>query len=333
MPHPHCKNWYVFWDVDFREVRKSLIYNYLEKCSGRDLNPHALRHTPLKRTCLPFHHPSFLKRAKSLSGNVGSASALRTKSQKFSTGISGSRLSSLRMRCLAFLAVILGLTFSGVAELPLPKSCGQAVCVTTPGWNSPTGVLQRWERTGSDAPWLKIGKPVNVIVGEHGLGWGLGLHGTPSDAGPRKTEGDRRAPAGVFRLVGAFGFAPRAVGKLPWQPVTPTLEAVDDPKSRFYNRIVDRKHIEQPDWRSSERMAAIPGYALGIVVAHNPRNVPGAGSCIFMHLWRGARSGTAGCTALREPDLLILARWLDPVREPVLVQLPRAIAEREWPGL
>ena len=27
-------------------------------CSGRDLNPHAFRHTPLKRTCLPFHHPS-----------------------------------------------------------------------------------------------------------------------------------------------------------------------------------------------------------------------------------------------------------------------------------
>src|SRR5437660_4804128 len=28
------------------------------QCSGRDLNPHAFRHTPLKRTCLPFHHPS-----------------------------------------------------------------------------------------------------------------------------------------------------------------------------------------------------------------------------------------------------------------------------------
>src|SRR5207248_11370595 len=27
-------------------------------CSARDLNPHAFRHTPLKRTCLPFHHPS-----------------------------------------------------------------------------------------------------------------------------------------------------------------------------------------------------------------------------------------------------------------------------------
>src|SRR5438309_1195182 len=30
-------------------------------CSGRDLNPHAFRHTPLKRTCLPFHHPSLRK--------------------------------------------------------------------------------------------------------------------------------------------------------------------------------------------------------------------------------------------------------------------------------
>src|SRR5215210_173151 len=25
-------------------------------CRRRDLNPHGLRHTPLKRACLPFHH-------------------------------------------------------------------------------------------------------------------------------------------------------------------------------------------------------------------------------------------------------------------------------------
>src|ERR1700743_315446 len=35
-------------------------------CSGGDLNPHALRHTPLKRTCLPFHHPSWFKGEKCL---------------------------------------------------------------------------------------------------------------------------------------------------------------------------------------------------------------------------------------------------------------------------
>ena len=28
----------------------------LSWCRRRDLNPHGLRHTPLKRACLPFHH-------------------------------------------------------------------------------------------------------------------------------------------------------------------------------------------------------------------------------------------------------------------------------------
>ncbi len=40
------------------------IFNYLAQCgiilwcSRWDLNPHTRRHTHLKRTCLPFHHPS-----------------------------------------------------------------------------------------------------------------------------------------------------------------------------------------------------------------------------------------------------------------------------------
>ena len=29
---------------------------YVMWCRRRDLNPHGLRHTPLKRACLPFHH-------------------------------------------------------------------------------------------------------------------------------------------------------------------------------------------------------------------------------------------------------------------------------------
>ena len=37
---------------------KALPFDTRKPCSGRDLNPHAFRHTPLKRTCLPFHHPS-----------------------------------------------------------------------------------------------------------------------------------------------------------------------------------------------------------------------------------------------------------------------------------
>ena len=33
-----------------------LISQYEFWCRRRDLNPHGLRHTPLKRACLPFHH-------------------------------------------------------------------------------------------------------------------------------------------------------------------------------------------------------------------------------------------------------------------------------------
>jgi hypothetical protein len=42
-----------------KKIRSKIrITSKKQKCSGGDLNPHALRHTPLKRTCLPFHHPS-----------------------------------------------------------------------------------------------------------------------------------------------------------------------------------------------------------------------------------------------------------------------------------
>ncbi len=40
-----------------RIVRKTpRIKRALSWCRRRDLNPHGLRHTPLKRACLPFHH-------------------------------------------------------------------------------------------------------------------------------------------------------------------------------------------------------------------------------------------------------------------------------------
>ena len=38
------------------EARGSYMSPRLRWCRRRDLNPHGLRHTPLKRACLPFHH-------------------------------------------------------------------------------------------------------------------------------------------------------------------------------------------------------------------------------------------------------------------------------------
>ena len=113
---------------------------------------------------------------------------------------------------------------------------------------------------------------------------------------------------------------------MPLLAITPATEAIDDPGSRYYNRIVDRRAIARPDWRSSEKMAKIRDYALCIVIGSNPSRQPGGGSCVFLHVWTGQRPGTAGCTALRYGDLLTLARWLDPSQMPILIQAPQQAA-------
>ncbi len=235
------------------------------------------------------------------------------------------------MRITAFFSLLFLPMSTPAADFTdaIPPACGQLVLVTTSGWSAPAATLRRFARTAPDAPWRSVGRAWPALIGEGGLGWGRGLHAIPQNTEPGKSEGDRRSPAGVFRITAAFGAGERiAALKLPATPLTPTLEAVDDLESRFYNRIVDLEKIACPDWHSAERMAAVPDYRLGLVIAHNPRNAPGAGSCIFVHRWTGVRRGTAGCTVLRERNLTTLARWLDAAREPVLVQLPRELVGR-----
>lgn len=229
-----------------------------------------------------------------------------------------------------FFLVLLVFTIAARAEeiaTRIPTTCRQLVVVTAPEWRSTRGTLDRLERERAGAPWRRVGAEREVMLGENGLGWGIGLHETAPQKSPRKREGDRRAPAGIFRLTGAFGFAPAAnvpISRFPYRKVVPGMEVVDDPASRFYNQIVQRASVPSPDWKSSERMAEIDEYELGIVVAHNPKNISGAGSCIFIHQRRSERRGTAGCTTLRPPDLLELVRWLDAKKNPTLIQLPRS---------
>jgi len=59
-------------------------------------------------------------------------------------------------------------------------------------------------------------------------------------------------------------------------------------------------------------------------VAHNPDATPGAGSCIFLHVWSGPESTTVGCTAMDKPKLEALLAALDPAQQPLYVLLPRS---------
>jgi L,D-peptidoglycan transpeptidase YkuD (ErfK/YbiS/YcfS/YnhG family) len=106
---------------------------------------------------------------------------------------------------------------------------------------------------------------------------------------------------------------------------------VDDLASRYYNQIVDSTRVDRVDWVSCEDMWRADGrYAVGAVVGHNcAPAVPGAGSCIFLHVWAAPGVPTAACTAMALADMTAIAGWLDGAASPVLVQLPQA----EYEGL
>jgi len=205
----------------------------------------------------------------------------------------------------------------------------QCIVVVTEDWDATSGVLRAFERNSPAENWKERGPGVRVVVGKKGLGLGRGLVRVNKVGAPVKKEGDDKAPAGIFHLSAVFGYAPARSArwvKLPYLALSKDIEGVDDPHSRHYNKLVDRSKVGKVDWRSSEKMRRDDVlYKWGVVVDHNAAARPGAGSCIFFHIWKSGSSPTAGCTAMPEKDLVRLIRWLDPARRPILVQMPRAV--------
>lgn len=213
------------------------------------------------------------------------------------------------------------------AATVIPATARELVVAIVADWDAVPATLRRFRRASPTAAWQLVGKPWPGVVGHAGTGWGAGLHGPGKPAGqdgPVKREGDGKSPAGVFALRGSYGYAKAAPAgtELPYTQVSEPWKCVDDPASKHYDRILDRRTVS-PDWKSAEDMRRGDElYTWTIDVAHNPEHVPGGGSCIFLHVWRGEKSSTVGCTAMDETKLAQLLADLD--REAVYVLLPQA---------
>jgi D-alanyl-D-alanine dipeptidase len=225
-------------------------------------------------------------------------------------------------------------SMSAPAVTPLDGAT-QMVLVVTPAWDSTSGSLRRFERDAPRGSWRQVGRSVPVVVGRTGVAWD-DRRGAAGAGEPVKREGDGRSPAGVFPLDTAFGFDIRQTVswvRLPYVQLRTTTECVDDARSVHYNTIVDRDRVPRVDWASSERMREIDQYVYGVHVAYNAPPAPSRGSCIFLHVWAGPASVTAGCTAMELDALKELIAWLDPRRRPMLVQLPASALkqrQKEW---
>ena len=228
---------------------------------------------------------------------------------------------------MKFFALLLTSTFL-LWSWSLPRETRQLIVVVSNDWRASSATLYRLEKKGS--AWKRVGAAVAVKVGKSGMGWGRGLFTAPKKGEPLKREGDGRAPAGVFRLPFLFGEG-KSRFSYPYRRMGDFHRCVDDRRSKYYNRIIDSRKV-QKDYRSYERMKFPSGlYRYGIFVDHNPNRVPGAGSCIFLHIRKASGAPTVGCTAMGVKELLQIMRWLDPAKAPLLIQAPRRVIGRLLP--
>lgn len=185
----------------------------------------------------------------------------------------------------------------------LPPGTAQMLVVTDDD-RSGRYVLSAYEN--NDGKWTPVFPHMRAVIGARGF----------ARTG-EKREGDGKTPTGVFPLGMAFGYGPTCKTGLPYRMVTENDFWVDDVNSKRYNQWVTGK----PDATSYEVLKRNDDlYKYAIVVEYNTKPViRGKGSAIFVHVWRGDRSPTAGCIAISEGNIVRLLAWLDADKKPVIL--------------
>lgn len=237
-------------------------------------------------------------------------------------------------KVFSLLTAALALTTTALFAEKLPENCSQLILVRSPTWDSIPAKAQCFRKSRRTGKWIAASRIFDVSLGKTGLAWGRGLHDFSKVAGPIKQEGDMKAPAGIFALGLAFGkkslkeIEKERTLRMPYIELTPNVEGVDDPDSKYYNQIIDRTSVDV-DWNSAEKMFEIDLYGIGLEVLHNsPVQCKDAGSAIYIHLWRGLGRPTAGCTGMSQENIESLFYWVDSAQNPLLVQLPEEEFQR-----
>ena len=207
------------------------------------------------------------------------------------------------MKFLIFISIFINLLYAR-----------QIILVVANDFNSTTAQLSCIE----DGKTIYKNIPVNL--GKNGLGWGVGLVEFSHDKNePIKKEGDKKAPAGIFKLSEVFGYE-KIDTKMKFLKATKELICVDDSNSKNYNFIIKNNHKEK-SYEVLKRDDNL--YKIGIVVEHNKKQIPFRGSCIFLHVQRDKNSATVGCTSMSEENIKKIASWLDKEKNPILIQITK----------
>jgi L,D-peptidoglycan transpeptidase YkuD (ErfK/YbiS/YcfS/YnhG family) len=221
------------------------------------------------------------------------------------------------------------------AENNLGLDAKQMVVCLADNSSSSEGTLQLFHRDAS-GQWVADSQPWPVMFGRGGLAWGRGIN--PPQQGPQKQTGDRKNPAGLFKIGFTMGYAPTlpdGAKGWPYHQVTGRDAWIDDPKlaQLGYNHLYTLPEgAPLPDWWSKEYMHLDDSaYQWLVLIEHNYDNPdPNAGNEIFFHVRRGEHYRTAGCTTMKLDDLEHLVKWLQPGSNAMLAELTKADYARVW---
>tara|TARA_A100001388_G_scaffold60246_1_gene41617 strand:+ start:330 stop:827 length:498 start_codon:yes stop_codon:yes gene_type:complete len=127
-----------------------------------------------------------------------------------------------------------------------------------------------------------------------------------------KKEGDLKTPAGIFEL-GKIYYRPdrieKPLSKLQTTTIKKNMGWCDDPKSKYYNKLIKIKKNFKMNHEKLYRKDN--KYDIFILIKHNYKKViKNQGSAIFLHLTKNYLP-TKGCVALSKKDFLILIKLIN----------------------
>ena len=161
--------------------------------------------------------------------------------------------------------------------------------------------------------YIEISKTGNAILKypEHGIETKayIGQNGITKN----KKEGDGKTPIGEFELGIMLGM--HSINKLKnkskpqYIQINKNMYWVDDPKSKYYNKLVDILKVKK-DWNSAEHLINYPiQYEYLIEIKINPNNIPGKGSATFLHCTNN--KPTKGCIAIDRKNMKSIIKNVD----------------------
>lgn len=133
------------------------------------------------------------------------------------------------------------------------------------------------------------------------------------------SESGMSSPRGRYSIGIAFGRFGNPGTKLSFRDIEDNDYWVDDSNSSLYNTW--QTGSANGRWSSAEKMN-IAAYNYGFVINYNTdQRTPGLGSAIFFHV---SSSYTAGCTGTSQENVIQILKWLDPSKNPIIIQCPES---------